>query len=125
MNSLRAGRVALGQFKAWVVGIHTGLSGTNSHEGLLQVEPVPVCRDRNKDFKRNGDFVDQHTDGFDQHHGLDQPADNIGRAGAGCLVGRAKAGHQQLIALVKSDARFAESHGYRFMTTLLEAADVQ
>ena len=49
---------------------------------------------------------------------------DVRNASAGCLVGRTKAGHREFMAVVKEDARFQVSRGYRFMTAVLPAADV-
>jgi hypothetical protein len=63
--------------------------------------------------------------GINQHWGYDLPPDNVSNASAGCLVGRTKTGHRAYMQRVKSDARFAVSHSYRFQTTILAAADVR
>jgi hypothetical protein len=125
VHALGAGRIQLGQYKAWNVGIHTGLSGGNSHEGLLQAVSISICRDKNKDFKRKGDFVDTNNDGFNQHHASDRKEHlGIGKHGAGCLVGRRILEHEDFMKIVKSDPRFQTSNGYKFMTTVVEVADL-
>lgn len=116
LNAEGAARIALDQFKAWVVGTHAG-----SHEALVQATPVLVYRDKNKDFKRDEDKTFRGLFGINQHWGYDLPVDDIRNASAGCLVGRTKAGHRRFMALVKEDARYRESHGYRFMSTVLSA----
>jgi hypothetical protein len=124
VHALGAGRIKLGQYKAWNVGTHTGLSGTGSHEGLLQAVSISICRDKNKDFKRKDDFVDTNNDGFNQHHGSNRKETDIGKTGAGCLVGRRIDEHKSFMKIVKSDPRFLASTGYKFMTTVVEAADL-
>ena len=57
--------------------------------------------------------------GINQHWGYDLPATDIRNASAGCLVGRLTNGHKAFMKLVKTDARYAQSHAYRFMTTVL------
>lgn len=111
-----AARIALGQQKAWSVGTHRG-----SHEALVQVAPVKVYRDLNQDFEREGDRLYEGMFGINQHWGYDLPVNDIGRASAGCLVGRSEAGHRQFMSLLKSDPRYQASHGYRFLTTVITA----
>jgi hypothetical protein len=125
VHALGAGRINLGQYKAWNVGIHKGLSGTSpGHEGLLQAVSIEICRDKNKDFKRDGDFVDTNNDGFNQHHGSNFAETDIGKTGAGCLVGRLKDEHKTFMKIVKSDPRYLASNAYKFMTTVVEVADL-
>ena len=118
-----AARVAFGQYKAWAVGIHR--KGTKTaHEALVQVAPIDIFRDRNRDFKRDGDTSVHGIFGINQHSGLDVSKSDIRRASAGCLVGRTVAGHRAFMALCKSDPRFATNNGYRFMTAVLPAAEI-
>jgi hypothetical protein len=46
-------------------------------------------------------------------------------SGAGCLIGRTKAGHRQFMKLVKTDARYQASNGYSFTTAVLPVAKVK
>jgi hypothetical protein len=48
----------------------------------------------------------------------------IGRASAGCLVGRTKAGRRAFMALCKADPRYRANDSYRFLTSVLPAASV-
>lgn len=116
-----AARIAFGQYKAWVVGTH------RDHEALIQRGPVRVHRDLNRDYLREGDAVETSADfGINQHWGYDLPEDNIGPASAGCLVGQTRAGHKRFMSLLKQDPRYlANPGGYRFMTAILSAADLQ
>ena len=60
---------------------------------------------------------------IDIHHRLiGQPV--IGRASAGCLVGRTRKGHREFMKIVKSDARYRANHGYRFMTGVLAGSEL-
>ncbi|MBO0929648.1 peptidoglycan-binding domain-containing protein [Fibrella aquatilis] len=125
-NSLGAARIAFGQYKSWQVGTHKqGRPG--AHEALVQVGNLTVCRDLNRDGKRTGDriFIDSGF-GINQHSGHNQPANNIGKASAGCLVGRTDAQHQEFMQLVKTDPRYSEaSHGYRFVSTIIAGDDLK
>ena len=118
MNPGGAARIAFGQYKSWIVGTHrAGRSG--AHEALVQVEPVTVYRDLNKDYQRTGDRTDKGLFGINQHWGYDSPKDDLGHTSAGCLVGRSREGHKQFMALVKSDPRYLASQAYRFMAAIL------
>ncbi len=124
MNPKGAARIALDQFKAWVVGIHG--AGAGAHEALVQHDTISVYRDLNKDYKRDGDAVDTGSSfAVDQHWGYDLPAQDIQNASAGCLVGRTKTGHRQFMSILKADPRYLNSRGYMFMTAVLKAQDIQ
>lgn len=124
MNPKGAARIALDQFKAWVVGTHG--AGAGAHEALVQHGTIRVFRDINKDYKRDGDAVDTGSSfAVDQHWGYDLPSLDIANASAGCLVGRTKAGHKQFMSMLKADPRFQNSRGYMFMTAVLSAQDIQ
>ncbi|MBW4577827.1 MAG: peptidoglycan-binding protein [Aphanothece sp. CMT-3BRIN-NPC111] len=118
MNSLGAARIAFGQYKAWRVGTHYG-GGAEPHEALVQVSPIAVYRDKNKDFIRTGDKLYTGEFFINQHYGFDYPRNNISYAGAGCLVGRTRAGHREFMRLIKQDKRYQLNTNYRFLTTVI------
>lgn len=123
MSPKGAARIAFNQYKAWAVGTHH--PGTElAHEALVQVEPLSVYRDLNKDYRRTGDLLDTGLFGINQHWGYDAPAGDLGRTSAGCLVGRTKAGHREFMRLVKSDPRYAANKGYRFLTAIMAGDQV-
>jgi hypothetical protein len=116
-----AARIAFGQYKAWSVGTHMG-GRPSAHEALVQTESIRVHRDLNADFERTGDEVFEGMFGVNQHWGFDLPRSDIGRASAGCLVGRTKAGHRMFMSLCKADPRYAANNSYRFIATVLPCA---
>ena len=118
-----AARIAFGQYKSWSVGIHMA-GRPSAHEALVQTASIRVHRDLNQDFERTGDAVFEGLFGVNQHWGFDLPKSDIGRASAGCLVGRTKAGHRAFMALCKADPRFVVNNSYRFLTAVLPAAAV-
>jgi len=118
-----AARIAFGQYKAWSVGTHMA-GRPSAHEALVQTASIRVHRDLNADFERTGDKVFEGMFGVNQHWGFDLPRSDIGRASAGCLVGRTKAGHRAFMALCKSDPRYAANNSYRFLTAVLPAEQV-
>lgn len=111
-------RIALGQFKAWVVGKHK-----QTQPALVQAAPLFIYRDLNKNYRRDeGERVSIGST-INQHSGYGSTVNNIGKASAGCLVGRTIEGHNEFMALCYQDPRYLASNGYRFMTAVLEAAD--
>lgn len=123
MNSKGAARIAFGQYKAWVVGKHhPGKAG--EHEALVQVEDVIVFRDKNQDYKRDGDLTDKGLFWINQHWGYDEPANEIRRSSAGCLVGRSKDGHREFMKRLKKDPRYTANNAYRFMAAVMPASAI-
>lgn len=118
-----AARIAFGQYKSWVVGTHNN-GKPSAHEALVQAKEVTVFRDLNEDFERDGDSTFTGVFGINQHWGFDLPANAVGNASAGCLVGRTKQGHREFMAALKSDPRYVASRGYRFLTAVMPASDV-
>lgn len=116
MNPDGAARIAFGQYKAWQVGIH-GVS--EPHEALVQVAPVKVHRDYNRDMIRTGDRIDKGIFGINQHHGSNHPVDDIYTASAGCLVGRTRQGHKEFMKLIKTDCRYKTNPDFIFTTTII------
>lgn len=121
MNPKGAARIAFGQYAAWSVGTH---GRSEPHEALVQVAPIKVCRDLNKDGIRIGDTMDWGLFGCNQHHGYDLPYSNIGKASAGCLVGRTRSGHRDFMALIKTDVRYQRDRSFLFTTTVIAGDDL-
>jgi hypothetical protein len=118
-----AARIAFGQYKAWSVGTHMA-GRPSAHEALVQTAPIRVFRDLDADFERTGDQMFEGLFGVNQHWGFDLPRSDIGRASAGCLVGRTRAGHRAFMALCRSDPRYTANNSYRFLTSVLPVAEV-
>lgn len=116
MNPKGAARIAFGQYKAWRVGTH---GNSEPHEALVQVAPIKVHRDANKDTMRTGDVTEEGLFAINQHWGYDYPRTNIGLASAGCLVGRTRAGHREFMRLIKQDRRYQLNNNYLFLTTVI------
>lgn len=112
LDASGAFRIAFGQYKAWQIGDHHG------HQALVQVSPVTGYRDKNKDFKRQGDKLVTGNFGINQHRGNN--ADVVSLSSAGCLVGQTHKGHTEFMSQIQLDPRYLMNHGYRFMTTVLE-----
>jgi hypothetical protein len=115
-----AARIKFGQYKSWAVGTHM-MGRPTAHEALVQVADIVVFRDLNEDFEREGDDTFTGVFGINQHCGLDVPKGDIGRASAGCLVGRTRGGHREFMQICKGDARFMANNSYKFMTGVLPA----
>ncbi len=126
LNAGGAARIAFGQYKAWNVGIHNAKK-KSAHEALVQVGPISVFRDLDRNGRRTGDKIDVgSTFGVNQHSGFNANPNDIGRASAGCLVGRSSDEHKQFMSLVKTDPRFKEaSRGYRYVSTVIAGDDLK
>lgn len=116
MNPKGAARIAFGQYEAWQIGLH---GNSEPHEALIQVKPITVWRDLNKDFIRPGDKKDYGLFGINQHWGYDLPRTDIGLASAGCLVGRTRQGHRDFMRLIKRDKRYQSNTKFIFTTTVI------
>ena len=127
VNPKGAARIAFDQFKAWRVGFHHGLSGTDNHEALVQVDKVTVHRDLDKNFVRTGDKTDVGSSfGINQHAGHKASGDKIGKSSAGCLVGNTDVDHKEFMKIIKADLRFKKaSQGYKFITTVIAGDDLK
>ncbi|MBD2491050.1 peptidoglycan-binding protein [Aulosira sp. FACHB-615] len=121
MNSAGAARIKFGQYKAWAVGLH---GNAERHEALVQVAPLTVHRDFNKDFKRTGDKTDTGLFYINQHWGYDAPSNDIRNASAGCLVGRMRQGHREFMSIIKQDRRYVANNDYVFYTTVIPGDDL-
>jgi hypothetical protein len=135
MNSKGAARIKFGQYCAWRMGYH---GTSNPHRALVQVKPITVHRDANKDFVRTGDNEETGIFAINQHWGYDLPRNDIQEASAGCLVGRTCAGHQQFLGILEQDPRFMASpvvdplypgdppeRSFLFTTTIIPGDDLQ
>jgi hypothetical protein len=114
LNRRGAARIAFGQYKAWQVGMH---GASDRHSALVQVAPVKVYRDGNKDGKRTKDLIDEGLFGINQHWGYDM--NKVGKASAGCLVGQSRENHKQFMRLIKTDRRYISQPSYIFWTTII------
>ncbi len=103
LNPRGAARIKFGQYKAWRFGIH----GTaEPHRALIQVAPISVHRDFDRNFQRTSDFVDTGVFAINQHYGFDHPTNDVHTASAGCLVGQTRQGHREFLKLIEQDRRY-------------------
>lgn len=96
MNPLGAARVVQNTFypQLWKFGRHQG------YPALVQDGEIKVARDKNKDYARAGDIIDQGNEfGINLHHGNDNPT--IGLYSAGCQVIQKKRDFKALLALLQ------------------------
>jgi hypothetical protein len=119
MSDKGAARIKFGQYRAWAVGEHEP-----KHEALRQVTDIEVHRDLNKDYKRTGDLVEKGIFAINQHWGYDFPKEAVGKASAGCLVGRTREGHKAFMKVIKSDPRYKVNNRYRYFTAVLAGDDL-
>lgn len=118
LNKEGCARIAFGQYVAWQHGIHNG-----SQIALVQVAPIEIHRDLNRDGKRSpsdprqwGIFhINQHT----TNHSGPAPL-TIGKWSAGCLVGRRRQEHLIFLDLLRQDIRFKDSpKDFVYPTTIM------
>ncbi|MCC5640046.1 peptidoglycan-binding protein [Nostoc sp. CHAB 5844] len=121
MNPGGAARIKFGQYKAWAVGLH---GNAERHEALVQVLPITVYRDFDKNFQRTGDKPDTGLFYINQHWGYDAPTNDIKNASAGCLVGRMRQGHREFMSIIKQDRRYVANNDYVFYTTVIPGDDL-
>lgn len=113
-------RIAIGQHKAWRLGTHK----RKGHFALVQVAPIPVHRDYNRDSKRTGDRVEVGLFGINQHGTKpNYRANQVGTWSEGCLVGRMWALHMSFIALCQLDARYQADPDFIFTSTVIDGDD--
>jgi hypothetical protein len=113
-----------GQHRAWVIGC-TAIGTLFEQEALVQVAPLAVTRDRDRDFRRGDDPAEDGLFLIDQHGALDAAEDCVGGSGAGCLVGRVQAGHQDFMAMLRRDPRWRMNTSHRFTTSILGAEELE
>lgn len=121
MHSQGAARIAFGQYKAWVDGLHQG-----EQPALVQRGDLRVHRDIDKSGTRNkidpidvGDWF-----GINQHSTDPKitPA-LVGKYSAGCLVGRRYTWHTKFLKIVRKDYRYLMNKSYLFITTVIAGDD--
>lgn len=113
--------IKFGQYEAWRVGLHGSSGGS---ERLIQVNPVGIHRDINKDGSRIDETVEAGIFGIDQDCSYDCPKNNVGRATNGALLGRTRVGHHEFISLIKQDTRYKVNSGHTFVTTIISGEDL-
>lgn len=117
LNPNGAARIAFGQYKAWVAGLHQ-----NTQPALVQRGFLRVHRDLDKNGKRNAtDPIDVgNWFGVNQHTtSQNLVPDLVGKYSAGCLVGRRYTWHMNFLRTVKKDVRFVMNNGYMFVSAVI------
>lgn len=122
LNRLGAARIAFGQYKAWVDGLHKG-----RQPALVQRGNLRVHRDLNKDGFRSASDPIMVGDSFgiNQHSTSDDLAlAFVDRFSAGCLVGRRFRWHLSFLQTVRQDFRYRMNKAYIFMATVINGDDL-
>lgn len=123
LNRLGAARIAFGQYKAWVDGLHKG-----KQPALVQAGQLRLHRDRNKDGKRSAsDPIDIGSSYGINQHTTSAVADPVfvDKFSAGCMVGRRYRWHLSFMAIVQKDFRYLMNKGYIFMSTFIDGDDLK
>lgn len=121
LNAQGAARIAFGQYKAWVDGLHQG-----EQPALVQRGPVRVHRDLDRNGKRSKNDPIDIGDWF----GINQHSTNpnvtpqlVGKYSAGCLVGQVYSDHLKFLNTARKDFRYQQNKGYVFISTVLAGDD--
>ena len=94
--------IASGQYSAWRLGTHCGLSGSRCHEALVQVAPVTGTRA----FSTNRSDARPASGIFGINlHGSTDPRETVGPYSAGCLVADTMNAHQKFMDTIRPYAR--------------------
>lgn len=105
--------------RCWAIGLHLGRI-----RALVQVAPLPVYRDGNRDdrFDLDPETITEGVYGINLHPAWTVPiAQQIGRWSAGCQVTQRVRDFQELLALCETSARI---FGNRFSYTLIREEDI-
>ncbi len=119
LNPDGCARLKFGQYrKAYEFGYH---NYNPQHPALVQVGEVTVCRDKNRDMSRLGDFEYTGYFGINIHSTLGLfNLGSIGMWSAGCQVIRSWGLHLNMLALMKG----SRADGL-FNYTLIDGSDLQ
>lgn len=121
-NPMGAARIAFGQYKAWVDGLHQG-----RQPALVQTGRIRVHRDRNQDTRRSAnDPIDiGNAFGINQHS-TDPNIDPVlvDKYSAGCLVGRRYRWHLSFMEIIRQDFRYVMNKSYIYVTTIINGDDL-
>lgn len=123
LNSQGAARIAFGQYKAWVDGLHKGIQ-----PALVQRHNLRIHRDLNKDgFRSPSDPIHiGRTFGINQHSTHPNHVPELVNAySAGCFVGRRYHWHLSFMDIVRNDVRYQHNKGYLFMSTVISGDDLE
>lgn len=101
---------------AWKIGRH--ITSSANQDALIQVRPVPVLRDKNKDGRSSGDKIeDWDVIGLNQHYGY---GDTVGRWSAGCLVVVGESAQDEFMDTNRTHRSYKIDPGYLFGTIVLD-----
>lgn len=120
MNADGAAHIQVpGQYKAWRIGMHK-----NRELALVQVAPVDISRDKNRNGKADsGDLKQRALIGANQHSAHDQQL--VDDTSAGCPVGRTSKGHQEFMNYLQNDADYKVDKNLIFSTAFISVKDLK
>lgn len=115
-------RIAFGQYRdAWRIGLH---KSNKKHPALVQVRPVSVHRDANRDGIRNHDKIQTGLFGINQHGTLGVKSTRVGNWSEGCLVGWDWTSHLQFMNLLNDDVRVQQNRNFEWDTTIINGDEL-
>lgn len=118
-------RITFGQYTAWRMAFHNVRKNGKNHPALVQVMPLPVHRDKNRDMKRTGDNIHIGYFGINQHSTRPgYTGGNVGTWSEGCLVGMMWSEHLEFIRLCRTDPRYIANPDFIFTSAVLPGNEV-
>lgn len=118
-------RIAFGQYSAWRAGFHKQSKNGKNHPALVQVMPLPVHRDKNRDMKRTNDQIHIGYFGINQHSTRPgYTGGSVGTWSEGCLVGLLWDQHLEFIRLCKTDPRYIADPNFIFTSAVLPGDEI-
>lgn len=114
-------RIAMGQHTAWKVNYHKNRA---DHPALVQVRPLPVHRDYNRDGRRTGDRIDVGLFGINQHGTRPGVVPRqVGTWSEGCLVAQLWQDHLNFMDIIRTDIRYQQDKELLFTATVIDTSD--
>jgi hypothetical protein len=117
LNNKGAARIAFGQYKAWVAGLHK-----NIQPALVQAGGIKVHRDTDRSMTRSAKDTIQivYASGINQHTtGPRVQSALVGKYSAGCLVKHDYDVHISWLDQVKQDYRFVGNIRYMHVAAIM------
>ena len=111
--------ISEGQYHAWQVGVHYGMTGKYAHEALIQVAPINGLRDSDRDGIPNNPV--QGNFGVNIH-GPWSDGNQVEDRSAGCMVTSTMRSHREFMEIVKRDRRYQANRNFVFTATVIDSS---
>ena len=116
-NKEGVARLVEGQYRgSYTIGLHQG-----KYEALIQIKPVRVYRDNNRDMKYDESRIKSGIFGINIHK-AGEDSTYVENWSEGCQVFKKSADFDSFMAIVNKSAKI---HGPTFTYTLIESSDIK